>query len=265
MSKAVPRRVGYLVTAVLVCSFASGQTSREVRNTPPPLDVIIGRMQQVRVAGQPKSLSVVREYLFSKATSSDIFSKVLARLDYDSGGLERYSIQQTIGSSRGEDIVKRILEHEVVTSAESRKLAVNSENYDFVFAGTSFFDGERCYLLGLIPKRQDPGLIAGQAWVDQNSFRLLHIEGKMVKTPSWWLKTVSVEITFGDVGGRWLQTATRASADVRMVGARSLNSQVVSSEAGQAVMTAEMHGNSRRSLAPPPIPAEVLLPPLHRE
>lgn len=265
MAADTPRRAGYLVTAVLVCSFASGQTSRDVQNIPPPLDVIIGRMQQVEVASHPQSLSVVREYLFTKGTSSEVTSKVLARLDYDSDGLKQYSIQQTIGGSRGEDIVKRILEHEVMTSAEPGKLAVNSENYDFVFAGMSFFDGERCYSLRLIPKRQDPGLITGLAWVDQRSFRLLHIEGKMVRTPSWWLKTVSVEITFSDVKGRWMQTTTLASADVRMIGARSLSSQVVSSETGQGVATAGMHRNFGRSLANPPIPAEVLLQPLHRE
>ncbi|HKS75320.1 MAG TPA: hypothetical protein VJQ82_19085 [Terriglobales bacterium] len=262
MSATVATRAGYLVTAVLVCSFASGQTS--VRNVPPALDVIIGHMRQVAVASQPQPLSVVREYRFTKGTSGEVTSKVLARLDYDSDGLERYSIQQTIGSSRGEDIVKRILEHEVITSPESRKLAVNSENYDFMFAGMSVFDGQQCYLLRLLPKRQDPGLIAGQAWVDQRSFRLLHIEGNMVRTPSWWLKTVSVEITFSNVGGRWVQTTTRADADVRMIGARSLHSQVVSSEAGQGV-TAGMRGNSGRSLTTPVIPAEILLRPLRHE
>lgn len=265
MSAAVPRRVGYLVTAVLVCSFASGQTSRNAQNSPPALEVIIGRMQQVRVVSQPESLSVLREYLFTKGTAGEMTSNVLARLDYDSRGLLRYSIQQATGSSRDEDIVKRILEHEVATSAESKKLAVNSENYNFASAGTSFFDGEPCYLLHLLPKRSDPGLISGQAWVDQRSFRLLHLEGKMVRTPSWWLITVSVEITFGDVGGRWLQTTTRASADVRMIGARSLDSKIVSSTAGQGVMTAGMHGNHSRSSGTFAIPAEILLQPLHRE
>ena len=265
MSAAVPRRVGYLVTAVLVCSFASGQTSRDLQSNPLALDVIIGRMQQVRVASHPQWLSVVREYLFTKGTSGELTARVVAGLKYDSVGLKQYSIQQASGSSRSEDIVKRILEHELTTSPDSRKLAVNSENYDFVSAGTSFFDGERCYLLRLIPKRQDPGLIEGQGWVDQHSFRFLHIEGKMVRTPSWWLKTVSVEVTFGDVGGRWLETTTRAFADVRMLGARSLISQVVSSETGQAVMTARMHGNSGRSLATSPLPEEVLFQPLQRE
>ena len=265
MSVAVPRRAGYLITAVLVCSFASGQTSRDVQNIPPALDVIVGRMQQVGAASQPESLSLVREYVFTKGTSSEVTSNVLAQLDYDARGLKRYSIQQTTGSSRGEDIVKRLLEHEVETSPETRRLAVNSENYDFVFAGQSFFNGARCYMLRLVPKRPDPGLILGQAWVDKRSFRLLHLEGKMVKTPSWWLKTVSVEITFGDIDGRWLPTTTRASAEVRMIGTRSLNSQVVSSTAGQGVTTAGTRVNPSRTPGTLAIPAEVLLPPFHRE
>ena len=112
---------------------------------------------------------------------------------------------------------------------------MNSENYDFVLSGVSSFDGEQCYLLRLTPKRQDPGLISGGVWVDQRSFRLVHIEGQLVRHPIMAAKTVSVEITFGDVGGRWLQTSTRASAVVRMIGERTLNSQVVSSAAGPDV------------------------------
>ena len=262
MSANVPRRAVSLLAAAFVCSFAYGQSSREVQNVPPALDVIVARMQPVKVGPQPQSLSVVREYLFTKGTSDEVVSNVSAQLDYDSRGLVRYSIRKTTGSSRGEDVVKRILEHEVGTSAESRKLAVNGENYDFGFAGKSVFAGDRCYLLRLIPKRKDPGLISGQVWVDQRSFRLRHIEGQLVRTPSWWLKTVSVEITFGNVGGRWLQTTTRASAEVRMIGVRILNSQVVSSVAGQAVKTEELQAKAIRSPGTRAIPAEILLQPI---
>lgn len=265
MSRSLPSRVGYLVLASLVCSFASGQTAGEGPRNTPPLGVILGHMQQVRVIGQPDPLSVVREYLFTNGTSGEATSSVFAQLDYSSRGLERYSIRQTAGSTRGENIVKRILEHEVEASADPSKSAVNSENYIFVVRGMSSFDGAQCYLLQLIPKREDPGLISGQGWVDQHSFRLLHIEGRMAKTPSWWLKNVSVEISFGDVGGRWLQTTTRASAEVRMIGTRALGSRIVSSAAGQDVTTAGMRGNSSRSSGSVGIPAELLLQPLHRE
>ena len=106
-----------MIAAILVCSFASGQTNPEMHSSALTLDVIVGRMQHVKIASQPEFLSVVREYLFSKGTSGEVTSKVLAQLDYDWRGPVRYSIRNTTGSSRREDIVKRILEREVMTSA----------------------------------------------------------------------------------------------------------------------------------------------------
>ena len=262
MSRAVPVRAVCLVAALLNCSLALAQGGRNMHNAPPALDVVVERMQQVTEATQAESLHVVREYLLSNGTSGEVISHVLAQLDYDEGGAKQYSIRETSGSGRGGEIVKQVLDHEVAPATESRKVAVNPENYDFQFAGEGFFDGETCYLLRMNPKRKVSGLIAGQAWVDQHSYRIRHIEGQLIKPPSWWLKNVSVEITFADVQGRWVQTATKASADVRMVGVRTLTSQLLSSAQDQGRAIAQVQKTSRRT-SNPGIPAEVLFFSLH--
>jgi hypothetical protein len=261
MSPALPVRALWLVAALIGCPLAMAQRGRDIRNAPPVLDVVVGRMQEAADTIQPESLRVIREYLLAKGTSGEVVSRVLAQFDYASSGTKQYSIRETTGSSRGQEIVKQVLDHEVAP-AESRKVAVNSENYDFQFAGQTFFAGESCYLLRLNPKRKDAGLISGQAWVDQHSFRIRHIEGQLVKPPSWWLKNVSVEITFDNVQGRWVQTATKASADVRMLGVRTLTSQLLTYAEGQGPAIAQVPKNPRRSSGPG-IPAEVLLLPLH--
>jgi hypothetical protein len=247
---------------LVICPFSVAQSPRDMQNAPPALDVIVERMQQVTESTQPETLHVVREYSLSNGTSGEVISHVLAQLDYDEAGAKKYSIRETSGSGRGEGIVKQVLDHEVAPAAESRKVAVNRENYDFKVAGQGFFDGQTCYLLRMDPKRKELGLIAGQAWVDQHSFRIRHIEGQLIKPPSWWLKNVSVEITFADVQGRWVQTATKASADVRMVGVRTLTSQLLTSAQDQGPAIARVQNNSRRSSSAG-IPAEVLFFGLH--
>ncbi len=218
----------------------------------------MGRMQQAIGATQPQTLHVVREYVLLKGTGGEVSSEVLAQVDYDSRGAAQYSIQKTTGSSRGEQIVRQVLDHEVAPASESRKVAVNGENYDFQLAGRAVFAGAPCYLLRLNPKRKDPGLISGQAWVDQQSFQLRHIEGQLVKAPSWWLKDVAVEITFDNVHGRWVQTATKASADVRMLGIRTLKSQIVNPVGAQDSTLAQLPKSSRHPSGSG-IPAELLL------
>ncbi|HZQ69969.1 MAG TPA: hypothetical protein VFA68_15700 [Terriglobales bacterium] len=236
------------------------QTDAGKHSAPHDLQFIVGRMQQVKAEASTGPVHVLREYLLAKGDSGEVTSQVLAQVDYDSHRAVQYSIQKTTGSSRGEDVVKRVLDHEV--SAQSRATAITDENYYFEFAGQAAFDGSDCYLLRLNPKRKDSGLISGQAWVDQRSFQIRHIAGELVKTPSWWLKNVSVEITFGNVEGRWMQTRTEASADVRMAGARTLKSQLLTSQE-EGAKSVEVARNSGRRPSTV-IPAEVLLFPLHK-
>jgi hypothetical protein len=104
---------------------------------------------------------------------------------------------------------------------------LTTDNYDFILVGESVFDGRPCYVLGLKPKRREKDLISGAAWVDKRSFFILHIEGETAKAPSWWLKSVRVKLSFGDLSGTWLQTSMEAVADVRLLGSHTLTSRIL--------------------------------------
>ncbi len=70
-------------------------------------------------------------------------------------------------------------------------------------------------------------MILGQAWVDKRSFFILHIEGEVAKAPPWWLRSVRVKLSFGDLSGTWLQTSMEAVADVRLLGSHTLTSRIL--------------------------------------
>ena len=78
--------------------------------------------------------------------------------------------------------------------------------------------GQRCYVLELLPRRKEQHLLRGDIWVDADTYLLRRFEGELAKSPSWWVRDVSVTFIYGDVGGMWLQTATEAAADVRILG-----------------------------------------------
>ena len=222
-------KIGLL--SALLCSTALGQQSSG--SAAPSLSSIIEGMQKAQSDVRPQvAYQLIREYRLFGAKSSSSDSEVVAEVDFRPPSSKHYNIQTHSGSSRGEQIVRRILDHEVESatatkSPETHTSAVNSDNYDFTYVGETVLDNQPCYLLGLKPKRKDKDLISGQAWVDKNLLLVRHIEGEVAKTPSWWLKTVQVKLAFAYLEGTWLQTNMEAVADVRFVGAHTLTSRVL--------------------------------------
>jgi hypothetical protein len=222
-------KIGLL--SAFLCSFALGQQSSS--SAPPSLQSIIEGMERAQSDVRPQvAYQLIREYRLFGAKSSTSDSEVVAEVDFRPPSSKHYNIQTRTGSSRGEQIVRRILDHEVeaataTKSPETHTSAVNSDNYDFTYMGETVLDNQPCYLLGLKPKRKDKDLILGQAWVDKQSLLVRHIEGEVAKTPSWWLKTVRVKLAFAYLEGTWLQTNMEAVADVRFLGPHTLTSRVL--------------------------------------
>ena len=187
-------------------------------------------MEKAQSDARPQApYQVIREYRIFGATNSSADSVIVADIDFRPPGNENYNVQRQSGSSRGEQVVRRILDHEVeaAKSNQPRTSGVTSDNYDFAYIGETVLDGQPCYLLGLKPKRKEKDLISGEAWVDKHSLLVRHIEGELAKSPSWWLKKVRVKLAFGDVEGTWLQTNMEAVADVRILGPHTLTSRIL--------------------------------------
>jgi hypothetical protein len=243
-------------------AIAQGQKSE---NPAPQLEFasVIQRMEQAQRNAKPQvPYQMIRQYQLSESNSSRINSHVVAEVDYFPPDRETYVIQERRGSSRGEQVVRRILDHEsalAAASPESRSATLlTRDNYTFANLGESTLDGRSFYLLGLMPKRKQKELIAGRAWVDKETFLIRRIEGEMAKSPSWWLKKVYVQLDFSEISGLWLQTAAKATADVRFVGSQSLQAQTLDCRKPDVVAVRsdpKYTRTIRRS-----IPAELLLP-----
>jgi hypothetical protein len=212
----------------LMCSLALGQANPAAL---PSLSSLVSEMGAAQGENRPRaSYQVVRKYRIFPSANLGAVSEVVAAVDFWPPTTKRYSIQKTSGSRRAEQVVRGILDHEVEASAQGRHIptaAVMQDNYDVSYLGETVLDGHPCYLLGLSPRRKDKNLIAGKAWVDKGTFLVREINGELVKTPSWWLRTVHVKMMFDYVGETWLQTAMEAVADVRVFGNQTLTSEIV--------------------------------------
>jgi hypothetical protein len=248
-------RASLLPLAVMVAGLSAFTFSQEPASG--ELSSVVQRLEQAQSVAQPRSAyEVIREYRLFGPNNSRPTSEVTAKIDYRPPNQKTYVIQKRSGSSRGEQVVKRILDHEAeMASHNSNSTAVlTTQNYNFSYLGEHTNLGRRYFLLGLQPKRKEKDLVAGTAWVDASSFHVLHIEGELAQSPSWWVKKVHVAIDFADFAGAWQQTRMEAVADVRFIGTQMIRSETtadVGTMQAQAAVSRRRHNSA--------IPAELLL------
>jgi len=151
-------------------------------------------------------------------SSQNADSQVIAAVTYEPPAKKEYEIRQTVGSGRGEKVVRRVLDHEVDAASDWHKTSVTADNYNFQMFGREQAGDCNCYVLGITPRRDAKDLIKGKVFVDPSSFQIRRMVGELAKSPSWWVKRVNVTLNFSDVRGMWLQTSGYADADVRIVG-----------------------------------------------
>jgi hypothetical protein len=212
----------------LLCCLAMAQ--QNTRSGVLSLTSIVQSMEKAQSEVRPQvPYQVIREYRLFGAKSSSANAAVVAEVDFKPPNSQDYNIQKWSGSARGKQVVQRVLDHEVeaVSKSNQGRTAFTNDNYDFIFVGDTVLDGRPCYVLGLKPKRREKDLISGEAWLDKRSFLILYVEGETEKAPSWWLKSVRVKVSFGNLSGTWLQTNMDAMAEVRLLGSHTLTSRIL--------------------------------------
>ena len=219
------------------------------------LDEIITRMEDARDRNKQTSpFLVIREYQMFHGNETTPASQVKAQINVVSPHDREYRILESKGNDRGEKVVRKILDHESqAEKSNPSPTAVVRDNYEFSDQGRQTFEGVNCYVLGLKPKREEPSLIEGRAWVDPTTFGIRKIEGKMAKSPSWWVKDVNLVVNFGEMEGIWIQTATHAVAEVRVIGkytvfGRALDVQTAGSVASNVPAQKKAYDRHRNGL-----------------
>ena len=194
-----------------------------------PLNDIVSRMAQAQVAShnQDVAYAVTRKYELTALGTQSPSSSVVAEVNFVPPAAKDYTILKSEGSSRGESIVRKVLDQEAEMASHAEEHEVTPRNYDFSLLGRESIDGHSCYVLQLTPKRQVAELIRGKAWVDANDFTVRRMEGAPAKNPSMWIKNLTVTINYGDVSGIRVTTSTKAVADVRFAGTHVLTSKEI--------------------------------------
>ena len=109
-------------------------------------------------------------------------------------------------------VLRKALDSEVEMSApaHAHRVAITDANYHIA----SHTDRQT---LRLAPRRDEPALINGIAKVDARG-RLMRVEGRLAKSPSFWVRSITVRRMYQAVSGHTLPVLVESVADVKLAG-----------------------------------------------
>jgi hypothetical protein len=126
------------------------------------------------------------------------------------------------GSERTRNQVFREMmkaESDAAHRGESDVAALTPANYTFHRRPRS---GAGQIEIGLEPRRQDPRLIVGTLTVTDDGTPV-RLEGRLAKSPSFWVKSVAIVKRYESIQGVSLPTSIESIADVKFVGQSSFS------------------------------------------
>jgi len=174
---------GFVLLATLPTSAQVISSTDEIK--PPDLNLILQRLEDIqhRDPSQARPYEVIRAYKVLRGYNPQPTSEVMAQINFFPPDTKTYKIIQTKGDSRGERMVRELLDRETDSAKKVRGDEVTRTNYDFVFLRRENFGAVPEYVLGIFPKRRDKYLLRGQIWVDASTFRNRRIQGVPAKSP----------------------------------------------------------------------------------
>ena len=106
-------------------------------------------------------------------------------------------------------------EQELLARGHPLRAQFVSKNYSFADGGTTETGLQRIILKA---NRKSDGVVNGSMWLDPEAGTLVRIEGRLLKSPSFWLRDVDVTWRYASVAGHDLPVEMVSSGRVRILG-----------------------------------------------
>jgi hypothetical protein len=118
------------------------------------------------------------------------------------------------------NVIVRLLQSEVdhVQRREQSQTAIDSSNYRFNYKGVSQVNGTSAHVFDVKPRQKRVGLFKGKIYVDSSSGRLLRAEGRIVKSPSFFIKKIDFVQDYTTIDGFTLLSHIHSEAQTRVIG-----------------------------------------------
>ena len=139
-------------------------------------------------------------------------------------GRPEYHVLATEGDRTvRQQVIARYLSAEADSANVSpASVAITPANYRFQYAA-SISDGAACtHVFEITPRKKRPGLIKGQLWIDAVTGLAVRLTGRLVRTPSIFVRRINVTRDTLLRDGVAYAKKTRLEIDTRLVGRANL-------------------------------------------
>jgi hypothetical protein len=139
-------------------------------------------------------------------------------------GLIKYEKLRFEGDSTvNKQIITRYLSAEAEAQMDqSSATAVTPQNYRFKYKGQSLLDGRPVHVFQVSPKQKRQGLFNGEIRIDAGTYLRVQESGKLVKSPSIFLKRVAFVRRYEIRNGISVPLQVQSVVDTRLVGKAEL-------------------------------------------
>ena len=118
-------------------------------------------------------------------------------------------------------------ERDVIAQGETARLALARSNYIFEANGV---DAEGLANILLSPRRRERVLVSGTMFLQPRDGALVRVQGRLAKSPSFWVKNVDVIRSYERIAGAIVPVELESNAEVRLLGQARLRMTYVYSE-----------------------------------
>jgi len=119
------------------------------------------------------------------------------------------------------NVIARLLQSEVdhAKQGDNSDIAITAENYKFAYKGVEEVEGgPLCHVFQAKPRHKRVGLFKGTIYLNVYNGAMFKAEGKMVKSPSFFVKNIEFSQEYGEVGGFDMVTHIHSTAETRIIG-----------------------------------------------
>lgn len=142
----------------------------------------------------------------------------------------RYEITAEGGSGYiRSKVLKAVLdgERDVIAKGETARSSLAHSNYTFQANG---IDADGLANVLLSPRRKERVLVSGMMALNASDGALVRLQGRLAKSPSFWVKNVDIVRTYERIDGNVVPVALETKAQVRFRGEATLRMTYVYSE-----------------------------------
>ena len=198
------------ISFTFLCSFGELSASD---STTPAFEQILAKSNRVA----PPPYRALRR-LEGGLSSDDKRGWIEAWTQYQPGRGFTYEVVREGGSDYVRNkILRHVLESEQDLIADGKRLrsSLESKNYEFEDGGTTASGLQRILLK---PIKKSDGLINGHVLIDPATGFVTKMQGRLVKSPSFWIRDVDVTWRFACVGGHIVPVEMTSTGRVRLFG-----------------------------------------------